>query len=197
MAPLIVATVALLSVHSAEKAMMTGEADRLIVQNVMVTLELGLVILLAFGLRKNRKLHDAFLLSSALMFLVIALFFSLLSFVPQFKIEGPETFYRFGTAAATAGCVVAVIGAAFFFKNMRTGWPWLLVGSVFFVNEIINLLIRKSNGIQPLTQFVGSINQSAMFIATFIGFFALLSIAWQLGKSNRAALDTRSRQDGR
>jgi len=197
MAPLIVATVALLSVHSAEKAMMTGEADRLIVQNVMVTLELGLVILLAFGLRKNRKLHGAFLLSSALMFLVIALFFSLLSFVPQFKIEGPETFYRFGTAAATAGCVVAVIGAAFFFKNMRCGWPWLLVGSVFFVNEIINLLIRKSNGIQPLTQFVGSINQSAMFIATFIGFFALLSIAWQLGKSNRAALDTRSRQDGR
>lgn len=44
MAALVVATVALLSVHSANKAIVTGKEDVLIVQNVTVTFELGLVI---------------------------------------------------------------------------------------------------------------------------------------------------------
>ncbi len=92
MGPLIVATVALLSVHSAHKGVVSGQGDILIVQNVMGTLELGFIILLAFILKKRRKLHGAFLLSTALLFMGIALFFTLISFVPQFKIEGPETF---------------------------------------------------------------------------------------------------------
>ncbi|CAN5360684.1 hypothetical protein BH09BAC3_BH09BAC3_09990 [soil metagenome] len=185
MAPLIVATVALLSVHSANKAIITGKEDQLIVQNVMVTFELGLVILLAFVLRRNRNLHGAFLMSSALLFMIIALFFALLSFIPLFKIEGPETFYRFGTAAVTSGCIGAVIGIIFFFKSMRNGWPWLLVGSAFFLNGFINSLLHKSNGIQPLTEFVGTINKTEIFIMTFIGFFTLLSITWYAGKSKK------------
>ena len=183
MAPLVVATVALLSVHSANKAIITGKEDVLIVQNVMITFELGLVIFLAFVLRSNRNLHGALLLSSAILFMVIALFFALLSFIPIFKIEGPETFYRFGTAAITAGCIGAVIGIIFFFKSMRNGWPWLLAGSVFFINGYINSLLHTSNGIQPLTEFVGSINEKQTFIITLVGFFALLSFAWYAGKS--------------
>lgn len=185
MAPLVVATVALLSVHSAHKAIVTGKEDALIVQNVMVTIELGLVILLSFLLRRNRNLHGAFLLSSGILFMVIALFFALLSFAPLYKIDGPETFYRFGAAAITAGCIGSIVSLIFFFKSMRNGWPWLLAGSFFFINGYINSLLHKSNGIQPLTDFVGSINKIGIFTITFIGFFALLSIAWYVGKSKR------------
>lgn len=172
MAPLVVATVALLSVHSANKAIVTGKEDALIVQNVMVTVELGLVILFSFFLRRNRNLHGAFLLSSGILFMVIALFFALLSFVPLNKIDGPETFYRFGTAAITAGCIGSIVSLIFFFKSMRNGWPWLLAGSFFFFNGYINSLLHKENGIQPLTEFVGSIDQMEIFMLTLIGFFA-------------------------
>lgn len=58
-APLIFATTALLTVHSAHKGLVSGQGDALIVQNVMVTLELGMLILLAFVLRKHRLLHGA------------------------------------------------------------------------------------------------------------------------------------------
>jgi len=186
MAPLVVATLAMLSVHSAARALAEAQADRLIVQNVMMTFELGLVIALAFALRKNRNLHGAFLMSSSLMFMGIALFFSLLSFVPQFRIEGPETFYRFGTAAATAGLVIAVIGTAFFLRNRRHGWPWLLVGLVFFINEAINALMRNYGGLQPLTEFVGSFDENDAFGAALVVSLALLTFAWYAGKGKAA-----------
>ncbi len=182
-APLVVATVAVLSVHSAHKAIVSGKEDALIVQNVMVTLVLGLVIFSAFAARKNKILHGTLLVSSAMLFMIIALFFALLSFVPLYKIEGPETFYRFGTAAITAGCIGALISLIFFFRNMRNGWPWLFVGSVFFINAYINDLLHKSNNIQSLTEFVGSINQPKIFIFTFFGFLASISMAWYVGKS--------------
>lgn len=193
-APLIVATVALLSVHSAQKALITGQEDMLIVQNVMVTFELGLIILLAFLLRKNTQLHGAFLMSSSIIFMGIALFFSFLSFIPQFKIEGPETFYRFATVAATTNWICTIIGIIFFFKNMRNGWPWLLVGSVFFINEFINSLIHESNGIQPLTEFVGSFNQKETFIICLIGFLALLLVAWDVGKIKKLHRKVKSKE---
>ena len=53
--PLLFATTALLSVHSAHKGIVSGEGDFLLVQNVMGTLELGLIILLAFIFRRKRK----------------------------------------------------------------------------------------------------------------------------------------------
>ena len=195
MAPLIVAILAMLSVHSAARALAEAQADRLMVQNVMMTFELGLVIVLAFALRKNRNLHGALLMSTSLMFMGIALFFSLLSFVPQFRIEGPETFYRFGTAAATAGVVIAVIGTAFFLRNRRHGWPWLLVGLVFFINEAINALLRKYSGLQPLTEFVGSFNENQTFGVAFVFFLALLFFAWYAGKGKAAFAETRPRLD--
>ncbi len=191
MAPLVVATVALLSVHSAHKAIVTRKEDVLIVQNVMVTLVLGLVIFLAFALRRNKKIHGTLLVSSAMLFMIIALFFALLSFVPLYKIEGPETFYRFGTAAVTAGGIGALISLIFFFRNMRNGWPWLFVGSVFFINAYINDLLHKSNNIQPLTEFVGSISQVGIFIITFFGFLGLLSLAWYIGKSKNLIIKGR------
>jgi hypothetical protein len=136
--PLLVATTTLLSVHSAHKGLVSGRGDFLIVQNVTVTLELGLLILLGFVVKKKRRLHAAFLLRTTILFMGIALFFTLISFVPQFKIEGPETFYRFGTASTTAQYICSTIALAFFLKDIRNGWPFIVAGSFFLLNDLIN-----------------------------------------------------------
>lgn len=174
--PFLVATTALLSVYSAHKGVVSGEGDILIVQNVMGTLELGFIILMAFILKKNRKLHGAFLLSTAVLFMGIALFFTLISFVPQFKIEGPETFYRFETAAATSRYIILFIGLLFFLKDRRSNWPILLVSSFFVLNNYINTVLIKYNFIQPLTEFVGSLNELISFLGTFIVLLILLTL---------------------
>lgn len=170
--PLLLASVALLSVHSAHKGFTSGQGDFLIVQNVMVTIETGVLILLAFIFRKQRKLHGAFLMSTVILFMGIALFFTLINFVPQFKIEGPETFYRFETAGVTGRYVCLFTGLLFFLKDRRNGWPMLLAGSLHIINEFINKLLAKYNQIQPLTETVGSFNQ----LITFFGSFFLLLI---------------------
>ncbi|HMK05187.1 MAG TPA: hypothetical protein VK489_13375 [Ferruginibacter sp.] len=180
--PFLFASVALLSVYSAHKGVLSGEGDILIVQNVMVTLELGFIILMAFVLKKRRKLHEAFLLSTAVLFMGIALFFTLISFVPQFKIEGPETFYRFETAGVAARYICLFIGLLFFLKDRRNGWPILLTSSFFTLNNFINTLLTKQKLIQPLTEFVGSLNQ---FITFFGGFIVLLILLTLTGIANK------------
>jgi hypothetical protein len=177
--PLVVASVALLSVDSANKAVISGRGDVLIVANVMTTLELAFTILMAFLLKNNRKLHGAFLVNSALIFMGIALVFTLINFVPQYRIEGPETFSRFTTAAKTSRYSCATVGLLFFFKDVRNGWPWLLISSFFFLNELINALVSSTNNIEPLTIFVGSLNQPVTFIGSFVGLLILLMSSWR------------------
>lgn len=172
--PFVFATTALLSVHSAYKGVVSGEGDLLLVQNVMGTLELGLVILLAFVFRKKRKIHGAFLLSTAILFFGIALFFTFINAVPAFKIEGPETFYRFGTAATTARYICLAIGLFFFLRDMASGWPILLVSSFFTLNNYINQLLNKYKLLQPITEMVGSINEWIIFFGSFLFLFTLL-----------------------
>jgi uncharacterized membrane protein YozB (DUF420 family) len=174
MGPLLVASTALLSVHSAHKGIVSGEGDFLIVQNVMTTLELALVILLAFILKKKRKLHGAFLLSTLTLFIGIALFFTLISFIPQYKIEGPETFYRFETAGITSSYACLFIGFIFFLKDRRNGWPLLLASSFLTLNSFINLYLIRHNYLQSLTEFVGSLNQVATFTGSFVVLLVLL-----------------------
>lgn len=174
-APLLVATTAMLSVHSAHRGVVSGEGDFLIVQNVMGTLELGLLIFLAFALRKNRKLHASFLLSTTILFLGIALFFALISFAPPFRIEGPETFYRFGTAAMTGQAICLVVGLFFFIRDWRHGWPFLLAAVFFGVNEVIKTLLTRFDLMDAVTAFVGSLSQPMTFIASFIAVLALLA----------------------
>ncbi|MGK7391063.1 MAG: hypothetical protein ACNS60_11960 [Candidatus Cyclobacteriaceae bacterium M2_1C_046] len=188
--PLLVATVALLSVHSANRAVISNQEDFLIVSNVMVTLELGLIILTAFILKKNRKLHGSFLISSALLFMGIALVFTLISFIPYYKIEGPETFYKFGVASSTSRNVCVIVGLFFFLKDMRYGWPWLLVLSFFFINGFINTLLIKSNKIDQLTIFVGSLDQTLTFIGSFILFLILLISTgrWNIRKRKKGKI---------
>lgn len=172
--PLLVATTAMLSVHSAHKGLVSGNGDFLIVQNVMGTLELGLFIFLAFLLKKRRKLHGSFLLSTTILFMGIALFFALMSFVPQFRIEGPETFYRFQTAAMTGQAICLAVGFLFFVKDFRNGWPFLLAALCFVLNELIRFSLSGLGLIDPLTEFVGSMSQPITFISSFALLLSLL-----------------------
>ncbi len=180
-APLLVATTAMLSVHSAHKGLVSGQGDFLIVQNVGVTLELSLLILLAFVLRKRRKLHASLLLSTTVLFLGIALFFALMSFVPQFRIEGPETFYRFQTAAMTGQAICLAVGVVFLVKDFRNGWPFLLAGMFFVLNEAIRSLLATYGLIEPLTDAVGSLSQPLTFVGSFAVFLTLLAATGMLG----------------
>ena len=173
--PLLVATTAMLSVHSAHRGLVSGEGDALIVQNVMGTLELGLLIFLAFLLKRRRKLHGAFLLSTAILFMGVALFFALLSFVPQFRIEGPETFYRFQTAAMTGQAICFFVGLLFFIKDFRSGWPFLLAALSFPLNEVIRTSLTRADLIDPLTEFVGSMSKPLTFIVSFTLLLSLLA----------------------
>ena len=173
--PLLVATTAMLSVHSAHKGVVSGDGDFLIVQNVMVTLEAGLLICLAFLLKKRRKLHGSLLLSTTILFMGIALFFAMISFVPQFKIEGPETFYRFQTAATTGQVICLAVGFLFFIRDPRNGWPFLVAGFCFLLNEAIRSLLTSFGLIDPLTEIVGSMSQPLTFVAGFALLFSLLA----------------------
>lgn len=174
MGPLIFATTSLLSVHSAQKGIASGQGDFLIIQNVGVTIELGLLTFLAFVVRKRRKLHGSFMASTAILFMGIALFFSLISFAPMYKIEGPETFYRFQTAGIAAQITSVVIGLLFFVKDFRNGWPFFLAGAFFLLNEFVRSTLTEHNLIEPLTQFVGSLSEPLTFVSSFAVMLGLL-----------------------
>lgn len=187
--PLLVATAAMLSVHSAHKGVVSGEGDFLIIQNVMVTLELGLVIFLAFLLKNRRKLHGSLLLSTTILFMGIALFFAMISFVPQFRIEGPETFYRFQMAGITGQVICVAVGLLFFMRDLRNGWPFLVAAACFPLNDAIRAMLTGAGLIDPLTEFVGSMNQPLTFVATFVLMFSLLTAtALPAARQTRPAL---------
>lgn len=175
MAPLVVATVASLSVLSAQRAASSGEPDTLLVQNVMVSLQLGLLVVLAFVFRKRREIHGSMLFSTLIMFGGIALFFALLSFVPMFRIEGPETFYRFGTAAVAGLAICCGAAVLLFLSAPRTRWPYLLAAGFFLLNVAINGIMARLELSYPATEMVGSLNPVWTFIGAFIVQSALLA----------------------
>lgn len=187
-APLLVATTAMLSVHSAHRGLVSGEGDFLIVQNVMGTIWLALLIGLAFVLKRRRKLHAALLLSTLLLFMGIALFFALIAFAPPFRIEGPETFYRFQTAAMTGQAITLAAGLLFFIRDTRNGWPFLLVPLSFGLNEGIRIFLTARGLIDPLTQTVGGMSQVLTFVGTFALLLAILAAtALPAGRVDRLA----------
>lgn len=174
MAPLVVATVASLSVLSAQRAASSGEPDTLLVQNVMVSLQLGLLVVLAFLSRKRREIHGSLLFSTLILFGGIALFFALLSFVPMFKIEGPETFYRFGTAAVAGLAICCAVAVLLFISAPKMRWPYLLPAGFFLMNVAINGILNRLELSYAATELVGSLNPVWTFIGGFIVQFALL-----------------------
>jgi uncharacterized membrane protein YozB (DUF420 family) len=184
--PLLVASLMLLSVHSATKEAAEGLADDLLVQNVLTTLEIALLVFLAFVLRRNRDVHASFLMSTALVFMGIALFFTFISYVPRFKIEGPETFSRFADASQTISIIILLIGLLFFLKNWRTGWPWIIAATFFTLNGFLQLYLDSTGRTKSLTQLVASIGRAPAFGASLLIFGALLWVAWRVDPRKRA-----------
>lgn len=183
--PVLVASLTLLSVHSAAKAAVAGQADELLVQNVGTAMEIAVLVLLAFVLRRNRMVHASFLMSTALLFMGIALFFTFISYVPRFKIEGPETFTRFAEAGQTMSMIVFVIGLMFFLKSWRTGWPWIIAGSFLTLNAFLQMYLDNTGRAEPLTQLVASIGRAPAFGMSLLMFGALLWLAWRVDPRNR------------
>lgn len=175
MGPLLVASAALLSVHSAQEGLASGRGDFLIVQNVMNTLQLALLIWLAFVFKARRKLHGYFLLATGVQFFGIALFFALTALVPMFRIEGPETFHRFQTAAITGQSACLAVGLLFLLRDWRNAWPLLLAALLFPLNDGLRWLLQRFDLVGPLTQAVGSASQAVVFVSSFLLVLGLLA----------------------
>jgi len=183
--PLLVSSLTLLSVHSAAKEAAAGQGDDLLVQNVVTTMELALLVFLGFLLRRNRKVHESFLMSTALLFMGVALFFTFISYVPRFKIEGPETFSRFADAGQTISIIIILIALLFFLKSWRTGWPWIIASSFFSMNGILQAYLDSTGRTKYLTQLVASIGRAPAFALSLLVFGALLWVAWRVDLSKR------------
>jgi hypothetical protein len=176
-APLLVASAAMLTVHSAQRALISGQPDILIVQNVLGTIWLGLVLVLAFALKRRRKVHGALLSSTLILFLGPALFFALIAFAPPFRIEGPETFYRFGTAATTGQVIILVAALLLFLRDWRNNWAYLFAASSFFLAVAIKAWLTRSDLVDPLTRIIAGPSEYVAFAVTFAIVAALLAVA--------------------
>jgi hypothetical protein len=172
--PLLVASAALLTVHSARSALASGEEDFLIVQNVLGTLWLALILSMAFALKKRRKVHGALLASTLILFLGPALFFTLIAFAPPFRIEGPETFYRFQTAGQTGLAIILVVVLLLFAKDRRNNWPYLLAAASYLLGELGKAMLDRLELIDPLTRTVAIPSEAAAFVLALAIMLALL-----------------------
>lgn len=181
--PLLVASAAMLTVHSAHRALISGEEDILIVHNVLGTGWLALLLLLAFALKKRRKVHGALLSSTLVLFLGPAIFFALIAFAPPFRIEGPETFYRFRTAGLAGQGIILAAVLVLFLKDRRNNWPYPFAAAGFWLAEVIKAWLTRLDLIDPLTRIVGGPSQSTTFAVTFAAVATLLAaIVFPLGR---------------
>ena len=174
--PLLVATTAMLAVRSAHKGLVSGEGDYMIIQNTMAALELGLLIFLAFLLKNRRKLHGSLLLSTTILFMGIALFFAVINFVPQLKMEVFETSDQFEMAGITAQITSFVVALLFLIRDPKNGWPFLVAGLCIPFNGVLHSQLTSLELIDPLTEIVGSMNQTLTFIGAFVLMFSLLAL---------------------
>lgn len=186
--PLLVGSTALLTVHSAQSAITSGQPDRLIVQNITGTVTLGTVLVLAFLFRKRRKVHGAFLMSTLLNFLGPAVFFALLAFVPAYRIEGPETFYRFQKAGELSLMVNLAVAALMFGKDWRNGWPYLVTVAFSPLAVALQIYLGSNDLLDPLTQAVAAPNKGVAFAVAFALVGVLLSLVALPRKAHPASL---------
>lgn len=185
--PLLVAMAAFLTVHSAHRAIESGQDDFLIVQNIVGTIWLGLMLSLAFIFKKRRRLHGACLFSTLILFLGPALFFVLIIWAPPFRIEGPDTFYRFGMAAMTGQAIVLGIALLLLLKDRRNNWPYLLAAASFAIAEGVKAWLTAAGLIDPLTRTAAVPDQTATFALAFAITAALLAFPVLASRANGAS----------
>lgn len=172
--PLLFASAALLTVHSARRALISGEEDVLLIQNVTGTLWLGLILYMAFAIKKRRKVHGSLLTSTLIVFLGPALFFSLIAFAPPFRIEGPETFYRFQTAGMTGLAIILLIALLLFAKDWRNNWPYLFAVAGYPISDGAKAMVAGLDLIDFVTRAVATPSEAAAFIVALAIMLALL-----------------------
>ena len=173
--PCVVASAAMLTVHSASRAIASGQDDFLIVQNVLGTIWLAALLVLAFALKHRRKVHGALLASTLILFLGPALFFALIAFAPPFRIEGPETFYRFQTAGWTGLGIILVATAALYLRDRRNNWPYLLAAASYLAGEGIKALVGRFDLAESLTRIVAMPSRASAFVVAFVTVAAVLA----------------------
>jgi hypothetical protein len=174
--PLLVAMAALLAVHSAHRAIVSGQEDFLIVHNVLGTIWLALILVLAFVLKRRRKVHGAMLSSTLILFLGPALFFALIVWAPAFRIEGPETFYRFQTAGMTGQGIILMVVLLLFLKDRRNNWPYLVAAVSYPLADGIKAWFKHLDLIDALTRMVAAPNQTWTFVLTYAAVAAMLAV---------------------
>lgn len=172
--PLLVASTTLLTVHSARTALASGQDDFLIVQNVLGTIWLALVLMAAFAFKRRRRVHGAFLNSTLITFLGPALFFALMAFAPPFRIEGPETFYRFQTAGWTAMGMALAIALVFVAKDWRNNWPYAFAAASYVVGEVVKPVLARLDLTDLLTRAVAAPSEAVAFVIALGAMAALL-----------------------
>ena len=165
--PLLVGSAAFLTIHSAQSAIASGQPDFLIVQNIVGTIWLGLILILSFALKKRRKVHGAFLMSTLLIFLGPAVFFALLAFAPAYRIEGPETFYRFQTAGAMSLNINLALAFLMFVKDWRNGWPYLFTVASGPLALALQSYLASIDRLDSLTTAVATPGKGLIFVIAF------------------------------
>lgn len=181
--PVLVASAAMLTNHSAHRAIVSGRPDMLLVPNVVGTLWLAMVLLAAFVVRKRRRLHGAFLMSTLVLFQGPALFFALIAFAPPFRIEGPETFYRFGMAAMTGLALIVLASVLLFLRDRRNNWPYLFAAASFPLAQATAALLSERGLTIPLLHAVGAPDRASTFAITWAVVGVLLAALVLPGRS--------------
>jgi hypothetical protein len=108
------------------------------------------------------------------------------SFAPPFRIEGPETFYRFGTAALTAQGALIVVSLLLFYRSRSHGWPYLVVAGFAVCNGLIARQLDARGWMLSVTELVASLNPSVTFILAFLIMFASVWFAKSKGSVSTA-----------
>ena len=178
-APFLGATLVLLTVHSASRAAALGQPDPMLIQNGLPALETILLIVMGFAVRSRRLLHGHFMVSSVTFFLGIATFFALISLVPGYVIEGPDTYYRFEKAASTSVGACVAVCVVMFLGGGKDSWPWLVPAGFLLVNGLVQ------GGLSPefftkITGVVGATSETLAFAGSFLAIAGMLLAANQL-----------------
>ena len=166
--PLLVGSAAFLTVHSAQSAIASGQPDFLIIQNIVGTVWLGLILMLAFAFRRQRKVHGAFMTSTLLIFLGPAVFFALLAFATAYRIEGPETYYRFQTAGEMSLNINLALAMLMFVKDWRTGWPYLFTVASGPLAVGLQSYLASIDRLDNVTAAVAAPNKSAILALVLV-----------------------------
>jgi hypothetical protein len=186
--PLLVGSAAFLAVHSAQSAISNGQPDFLIVQNIVGTFWLALVLILSFAFKKRRKVHGAFMMSTLLIFLGPAVFFALIAFAPAYRIEGPETFYRFRTAGAMSLNINLAVALLMAVKDWRNGWPYLFTAVSGPVAVALQAYLASVDGLDGLTNVVAAPNKGVILTIVLAVVGVLLTRSTLPSRSTRGAV---------